>query len=138
MKYVKAFFDRGGTLTVGSDAGAAYGLYGFSTIRELEVLQQAGIHPIDIIKIATWNATKALGLKNHCGVRIGCVADLAVVNGNPLDNFKVMYGDREGRGRPLDDQGGIVFDAPALLREVEEEGPKKRIEVRTLKVRRLK
>jgi Amidohydrolase family len=121
MKYVKAFFDRGGTLTVGSDAGAAYGLYGFSTIRELEVMQQAGIHPIDVIKIATWNATKALGLKNHCGVRIGCVADLAVVNGNPLDNFKVMYGNREGEGVRWTIKAGIVFDAPALLRAVEEE-----------------
>jgi hypothetical protein len=121
MKYVKAFFDRGGTLTVGSDAGAAYGLYGFSTIRELEVLQQAGIHPIDVIKMATWNATQTLGLENHCGVRIGCVADLAVVNGNPLDNFKVMYGHRDKGGVRWTIKAGIVFDAPALLKEVEEE-----------------
>jgi imidazolonepropionase-like amidohydrolase len=128
MKYVKAFFDRGGRLTVGSDAGSSYALYGFSTIRELELMQQAGIHPIDVVKIATWNATQALGLKSHCGVRIGCVADLAIVNGNPLDNFKVMYGHAstgsaqvaEKRGVRWTIKAGIVFDAPALLKDVEE------------------
>ena len=43
MKYVKAFFERGGKLSVGSDAGSGYALYGFSTIRELELLQEAGL-----------------------------------------------------------------------------------------------
>lgn len=131
MKYVKAFFDRGGTLTVGSDAGSLYAQYGFSTIRELELLQAAGIHPIDIVKIATWNATQALGMKDHCGVRIGCIADLAIVDGNPLGNFKVMYGTGietftdDGRvtrrgGVRWTIKAGAVFDAPALLRDVEQ------------------
>jgi imidazolonepropionase-like amidohydrolase len=130
MKYVKAFFDRGGKLTVGSDAGSLYALYGFSTIRELEVLQEAGIHPIDVIKIATLNAGEALGMKNLAGVRIGYTADLAVIDGNPLDNFKVMYGTgietwtREGKpvrrgGVKWTIKNGVVFDAPALLRDVE-------------------
>jgi hypothetical protein len=71
-------------------------------------------------------------MKEHCGVRVGCVADLAVVNGNPIDNFKVMYG--RGYGFyglvPRDEQwkhggvawtikDGVVFDAQALLRETE-------------------
>lgn len=131
MKYVKAFFDRGGTLTVGSDAGSLYALYGFSVIRELELLQAAGMHPIDIIKIATWNATQALGLNDHCGARIGCVADLAVIDGNPLDSFKVMYGSgiehytADGKvetrgGVRWTIKAGVVFDAPQLLRDVEQ------------------
>jgi len=131
MKYVKAFFERGGTLTVGSDAGSLYALYGFSTIRELELMQHAGIHPIDVIKIATSNATQALGFKNHAGVRIGHVADLAIVDGNPLDNFKVLYGTGidtfTADGKPVRRGGvrwtiksGWVYDAPGLLREVEE------------------
>ena len=67
MKYLKIFFDRGGTVTVGSDAGTGYGLYGFSTIRELELLQEGGIHPIDVIKMATTNSTEHLGLNNLAG-----------------------------------------------------------------------
>jgi imidazolonepropionase-like amidohydrolase len=130
MKYVKAFFDRGGRLTVGSDAGTQQALYGFSTLRELELMQEAGLHPIDIVKIATVNATETLGLKDLAGIRIGQIADIDVVDGNPLDNFKVLYGlghdDYTPDGKKTHHvgvrwtiKGGVVFDAPALLREAE-------------------
>ncbi len=130
MRAIKTFFERGGTLTVGSDAGSLYALYGFSTIRELELLQEAGLQPIDIIQIATSNAARTLGLDDLAGVRIGYRADLAVVDGNPLANFKVLYGNgietytdegtmvRTG-GVRWTIKAGIVFDAPALLRDVE-------------------
>jgi len=129
MRWVKTFHERGGILTAGSDDG---GMGGIGLIRELELMQEAGIHPIDVIKVATTNAYQALGLKDFCGVRVGCKADLAVVNGNPIDNFKVMYG--RGYGFyglvPREEQwkhggvawtikDGILFDAQALLREAE-------------------
>ena len=129
MKWVKIFHERGGILTAGSDEG---GIGGIALIRELELLQETGIHPIDVIKVATTNASDVLGMTKYCGVRVGCAADLAVVNGNPIDNFKVMYG--RGYGFyglvPRDEQwkyggviwtikDGIVFDAQALLREAE-------------------
>ena len=129
MKWVKIFHERGGMLTAGSDEG---GIGGIALIRELELLQETGIHPIDVIKVATTNASDVLGMTKYCGVRVGCAADLAVVNGNPIDNFKVMYG--RGYGFyglvPRDEQwkyggvtwtikDGIVFDAQALLREAE-------------------
>ncbi len=131
MKYVRMFFERGGTVTVGSDAGSLYALYGFSTIRELELLQEAGFHPINVIKIATTDATKSLGLKNlEGGLREGHTADLVIINGNPLDNFKVLYGkgtetSTDGANKPRHGgvkwtiKNGIVFDAQALLRDVE-------------------
>jgi len=129
MKYVHEFQKRGGLLTVGSDEGE---LGGIQLIRELELMQEAGIHPIDVIKLATTNAAQVLGLDTHCGIRVGCTADLAVVNGNPIENFKVMYGRGYGFAGivPRTEQGkyggvkwtlkdGIVFDAQALLREAE-------------------
>jgi imidazolonepropionase-like amidohydrolase len=128
MSYVKEFHERGGLLTAGSDAGEWGGL---AMIREFELMQEAGIHPIDIIKVATTNAYRALGLEEHCGIRVGCIADLAVVNGNPIDNFKVMYGMGYGffgiapratqaswGGVAWTIKDGVVFDARALLREV--------------------
>ena len=129
MRWVKTFHERGGVLTAGSDDG---GIGGIGMIRELELMQEAGIHPIDVIKVATTNAYRALGMKEHCGVRVGCRADLAVVNGNPIDNLKVMYG--RGYGFygivPRNEQwkhggvawtirDGVLFDAQALLREAE-------------------
>lgn len=133
MKYLKVFFERGGTITAGSDAGSLYTLYGFSMVRELELLQEAGFHPLDCVKMATTNGAAALGLSAQAaGVRVGAPADLAIVDGNPLENFKVMYG--TGVERFLDDRvtkvqaggvrwtvrGGVVFDARALLQDVQD------------------
>jgi len=132
MQWVKEFHHRGGNLTAGSDNG---GFGGIAYIRELELMQEAGLHPLDIVKVATTNAYQAIGvdtLRRLCGIRVGCAADLAIVNGNPLDNLKVMYG--RGYGfygtmprAQLSRQGGVrwtikdgvVFDAQALLREAE-------------------
>ncbi|HEV8599252.1 MAG TPA: amidohydrolase family protein [Gemmatimonadales bacterium] len=129
MRWVKTFHERGGLLTAGSDEG---GIGGIALIRELELLQETGIHPIDVIKVATTNAYQTIGLKDFCGVRVGCKADLAVVNGNPIDNFKVMYGRGYGfyglvpraeqwkhGGVAWTIKDGILFDAQALLREAE-------------------
>ena len=129
MRWVRTFHERGGLLSAGSDEG---GIGGIALIRELELMQEAGIHPIDVIKVATTNAFQALGMKEYCGVRVGCRADLAVVNGNPIDNFKVMYGRGYGfyglvprteqwksGGVAWTIKDGILFDAQALLREAE-------------------
>lgn len=129
MRWVREFHRRGGLLTAGSDEGTFGGI---GMVRELELLQEAGIHPLDVIKVATTNAYEALGLSKLCGIRVGCVADLAIVNGNPIDNLKVLYGrgygyygtvpradlSRRG-GVSWTIKDGVVFDAQALLREVE-------------------
>jgi hypothetical protein len=129
MKWIREFQRRGGLLTAGSDDGE---LGGISLIRELELMQEAGIHPIDVIKVATTNAYQVLGWERHCGVRVGCIADLAVIDGNPIENLKVMYGmgygfygilPREERvkrgGVKWTIKDGVVYDAQALLREAE-------------------
>ena len=133
MKYVRYFFQNGGTLTAGSDTSFIYQIPGFAIIRELELLQEAGIHPIDVVKIATTNAHAALGDEERAlGVRKGAPADLCIVDGNPLDNFKVMYGtgvDRyaedgvtmsRGGGVRWTIKGGALFDCGELLRDVDE------------------
>jgi hypothetical protein len=131
MKYIRYFFHNGGTLTAGSDTAFIYSLFGFSLIRELELFQEAGIHPIDIIKIATTNAHNVLGNKElSMGIRKGSTADLAIVDGNPLDDFKVLYGTGVSRfsedGKTVSNRGGvtwtikegIVFECEQLLKDV--------------------
>ena len=129
MDWVHEFWSRGGLLGLGADSGTQQSLYGFGLVRELELMQQAGIHPLDVIKIATTNSARVMGVEeNLCGIRFGCVADLIVVDGNPIDNFKVLYGggfaffgtDRQGEGGVIwTVKEGEVFDARALLREAE-------------------
>jgi len=132
MKYLKTFFGLGGTITGGSDAGSLYTLYGFSMVREAELLQEAGLHPLDVVRIVTTNSKRVLRLGDMAlGIRAGAPADLAIVDGNPIENFKTMYGtgverflpDRvtkvKGGGVKWTIRGGVVFDAKDLLKEVE-------------------
>jgi hypothetical protein len=86
-------FDRlGGLIGMGDDAGFIYQLYGFAFLRNFELQQEAGFHPLKIIQQATGNNARILGQENHLGrVRAGWAADLIVVNGNPLEDFKVLY-----------------------------------------------
>jgi hypothetical protein len=128
MSWVREYANRGGNVTVGSDAGFIYHLFGFATIREMELHQEAGFHPLEVIQHATANGAKALGLTETGVVRPGFEADLAIVDGNPLHNLKVLYGTGvdgylDGRmqrrgGVRYTIKDGIVFDAPALLAEV--------------------
>ena len=131
MKAVMEFERRGGLIGAGEDAGFIYKMYGFGLIRELELHQEAGFHPLMVIKHATGNNAKILGLEDRIGrIRVGYKADLLVVNGNPLEDLKVLY--PTGTETVIDGKivktggiewtikDGIPFHAPTLAREVRE------------------
>jgi imidazolonepropionase-like amidohydrolase len=128
MRWVREYARRGGNVTVGSDAGFIYHLYGFGTVREMELHQEAGFHPLEVVRHATSNGAKALGLRTTGVIRPGHDADLAIVDGNPLHNLKVLYGtgvltERDGKlvragGVRWTVKQGIVFDAEALRADV--------------------
>ncbi len=92
MDALYEFGRKGGIITTGDDAGYLYGsLYGFGVVRELELQHEAGFHPLEVLKHATVNGAKVLGLEDRLGrVRLGYVADLLVVNGNPLENLRLL------------------------------------------------
>ena len=85
----------GGRVTTGSDSGFIYQTYGFGYVNELEMLQEAGFHPLEVIQSATMNGALTLhepkGKPIEFGViREGLLADMVVVSHNPLQNFKVL------------------------------------------------
>ena len=93
MTFVNEFKNRGGRVTTGSDSGFIYQLYGFAYVRELELLREAGFHPLEIIRAATLNGAEALGAENKIGsIEVGKLADMIVIEKNPLENLKVLYG----------------------------------------------
>ena len=133
MRFVNAFKNRGGRVGVGSDSGYIFKLYGFGYVRELELLQEAGFHPLEVIRSASLEGAKALGRADEIGsVAVGKQADLVLVDQNPLANLKVLYGTGALRfnkdTRELERVGGvrytikdgIVYDARQLLADVEE------------------
>jgi imidazolonepropionase-like amidohydrolase len=131
MKAVRDFADMGGVVGAGDDAGFIYTLYGFTFLSELELLQEAGFHPIDVIQCATSNNAALMGLEKELGrVRQGYLADLILVDENPLANLKYLFptGVLDVKdGKPVVRGGikwtikdGIVYETPQLMREVRE------------------
>lgn len=131
MRALRDFERRGGLIGAGEDAGFIYQMYGFGLIRELELHEEAGFHPIKVIQHATGNNARILGEQDRLGrIRAGYLADLIVVNGNPLANLKVLYPTgveeiRDGRavrtgGVEWTIKDGIPYHGPTLLREVKD------------------
>lgn len=130
MTFVNEYKNRGGRVTTGSDSGFIFQLYGFAYIRELELLREAGFHPLEVIRSATLYGAQALGKEKEIGsVEVGKLADFAIVEANPLQNLQVLYG--TGAIRLTDDnkvirvggvkytvKDGIVYDAKKLLEDV--------------------
>ncbi|HEV8582871.1 MAG TPA: amidohydrolase family protein [Thermoanaerobaculia bacterium] len=93
MTFINEYKNRGGRVTTGSDSGYIYKLYGFDYIRELELLREAGFHPLEVIRAATLKGAEALGLDKEIGtVEAGKLADLVVLRENPLENLAALYG----------------------------------------------
>ena len=105
-------------------------MYGFAYIRELELLREAGFHPLEVIRAATLNGAEALGMDDEIGsIEVGKKADLVIIEENPLQNLKVLYGTgaiklteeneviRAG-GVKYTIKDGIIYDAKQLLKDV--------------------
>jgi hypothetical protein len=129
MTALREFAQRGGVIGVGDDAGFIYQMYGFGLIREMELHQEAGFHTIKIIQHATGNNARILGEEARLGrVRAGYLADLIVVNGNPLENLKTLYPtgvDEIKDGKSAHTGGvewtikdGIPYHGPTLMAEI--------------------
>ena len=130
MTFVNEYKNRGGRVTTGSDSGFIFQLYGFAYIRELELLREAGFHPLEIIRSATLYGAQALGKDKEIGsVEVGKLADFVIVEENPLKNLQVLYG--TGAIKLTEDnkvvrvggvkytiKDGIVYDAKKLLADV--------------------
>ena len=130
MTFVNEYKNRGGRVAAGSDSGFIYKLYGFGYVRELELLREAGFHPLEVIRSATLEGAEALGMSDEIGtVEVGKLADFAILEESPLQNLKVLYG--TGAIKLNDDnepirvggvrytiKDGIIYDAPELLADV--------------------
>ncbi len=132
MTFINEFKNRGGTVTLGSDAGYIFKLYGFAYIREMELFREAGFHPLEIFQSASIKAAEVLGIDDQLGtIEVGKLADMVIIDENPQANLKVLYGTGAIRVNENNEavrvgginytiKDGIIYDAKQLLRDVKE------------------
>jgi len=83
------FFRAGGLLIAGTDPTGGGGVIaGFSDQRELELLVESGLTPLEAIKVCTMNGAVFLGKADKVGsIVAGKQADLVVIDGDPSSNI---------------------------------------------------
>ncbi len=115
-KEAKKFYDLGGAawMTLGTDH-PSWGEFfsGFGSHRELQALVASGIPPAAALKMATINGARALNVSSTLGtIEPGKLADLFVVEGNPLEDIRNTHKVR------LVMKAGVIYDSAKLLASV--------------------
>jgi imidazolonepropionase-like amidohydrolase len=114
MALEKKFFDAGGLLVAGTDpTGWGNAVAGHGSLREVELLVEAGLTPAQALQVATINGARLLGIDRETGtIETGKAADLVVLSGNPLQSI----GDIRTVQTVFKD--GVGYDSARLLDSV--------------------
>ena len=114
MRFEREFAAAGGTLLVGTDpTGWGGTLPGPGNHAALRLLGEAGFKPLEVIRIATSEGARFLGIADRVGtVAVGKQADLILVNGKPDTDLKEL------RAIDLVFRDGIAYDPKKLVESV--------------------
>jgi imidazolonepropionase-like amidohydrolase len=91
---LKKLSDGGVRIALGTDSGGAadrFFVQGYSEHREMELMVQSGLTPMQVIQSFSKGASEALGIDRDFGTLAkGKAADLLVLEKNPLENITNM------------------------------------------------
>lgn len=129
QRLIFEFHKRGGHLSYAVDDPYLWNTSGIANIRELQLMHEAGLDPLEVIRSATYNSALTLRRPDLGYIQTGYKADLAIVDGNPLENLRYLYAfgalDMEDDGEIVRRGGirwtikaGVVFDNAKLMEEV--------------------
>ncbi|MCW2943749.1 MAG: amidohydrolase [Actinoallomurus sp.] len=109
--------DAGVKFALGTDSGFSVTLYGEWHARELELLMTyAGLSPLEAIQAGTQHGALMLNLDGKVGVIAkGMLADIIVVNGDPVKDIRVLQ-DKRRIETVVKDGRRVVFDEEAVDR----------------------
>src|SRR3546814_148814 len=114
MEFERAFVEAGGLLLAGTDpTGAGGAIAGFGSIRQVELLVEAGFTPLEALKISSYNGARYLERLDEIGTLAPDKrADIVLVRGKPdqdiseLRNIQTVFRD------------GIGYDSAKLIESV--------------------
>lgn len=85
----KTYSDLGGTVVTGTDSPALIWTFpGMALHRELELFVEIGLSEMETLQAATINAARSINLKKIGAIKEGHVADIVILNKNPLADIK--------------------------------------------------
>ena len=76
-------------IVTGTDAGFMLP-HGISNHKEMELLVRGGCTPLEAISAATKNAAELLNMPDIGTLEVGKIADLVLLDGNPLDDIGIF------------------------------------------------
>jgi imidazolonepropionase-like amidohydrolase len=113
MQNLKRLSDAGVTIVMGTDAGNIGTLHGPSIHREMKMMVESGLTPLQVLRSATFNSAKTMGLESKAGeVEAGMLADLVILDADPLadiGNLAKVY-------RTI--KGGVVYDPEVIMESI--------------------
>lgn len=121
----KTYFQLGGTVVPGTDTPALiYTFPGMALHRELELFNEIGMTEMETLQAATIHAAQSINLENIGAIKEGYIADLLMLNENPLKAIKHT----KNIHRVI--KGGKVYSQEEILRHIpsKEEVEKKMVE----------
>lgn len=88
---LKAMYDEGVAVLMGTDAPQVFSVPGFSLHRELPLMVESGMTPYEVLRTGTVNVARFLGIEDEAGtVAVGRNADLLLLEANPLDDITAV------------------------------------------------
>jgi imidazolonepropionase-like amidohydrolase len=89
MRNLKALFEAGVPIAMGTDSGPVARFQGYFEHVELEMMVEAGLTPAQALTTATSTAAKCLNVWDHVGsLKPGLDADFIVLTSNPLEDIR--------------------------------------------------
>ncbi len=111
MKDLRRIVDADVDVVMGTDAGNIGTVHGPSIHREMKMMVEAGLTPLEVLRTATVNGARALGLEGQTGeIKRGMLADLVILDADPLADI----GNLAKVHRTI--KGGVVYDPEELMR----------------------
>jgi imidazolonepropionase-like amidohydrolase len=81
---LRAVRDAGIPIAMGTDAGNIGTLHGPSVFREMRLMAQAGLSPLEVLRAATVGGAMAMGMEKELGtIDAGKLADLVILDADP-------------------------------------------------------
>ena len=109
LKNLKVLWDSGIPIVMGTDAGNIGTLHGPSVFREMALMRDAGLTPLQILRTATTNGARAMGRSDLGAIAPGKLADVVLLDADPLADVANL-----GRAERVI-KAGVVYDPEALI-----------------------